>query len=93
LQPISNKELVKKAFESYNNKLNIKAYTNNTDIHSIGNYNADKLAEESIELSNKKIYIKDEIKKLGCLWNGNFKKLYYYPNNKYKTDILARLSG
>ena len=28
----------------------IKAHTNNTDIHSIGNYNADKLATIAISL-------------------------------------------
>jgi hypothetical protein len=100
IKDILNKELVKTAFELYNNKSNIKfihikAHTNNIDIHSIGNYNADKLAEESIELSNKKIYIdipyskKDEIKKLGCLWDTNLKKWYYYSDTKYKNDILA----
>jgi len=46
---IPNKELVKKIYELYKNTSNvqfihIKAHTNNTDIHSIGNDNADKLA-------------------------------------------------
>ena len=46
---IPNKELVKTIYELYNDKLNIrflhiKAHTNNTDIHSFGNDNADKLA-------------------------------------------------
>jgi ribonuclease HI len=50
---IPNKELVKIAYEMYKDKLNIqfihiKAHTNNTDIHSIGNDNADKLAHASI---------------------------------------------
>ena len=50
---IPNKELVKTAYEMYKDKLNIKfihikAHTNNTDIHSIGNDNADKLAKQSI---------------------------------------------
>ena len=46
---IPNKELVKTIYEMYKDKLNIqfmhiKAHTNNTDIHSFGNSNADKLA-------------------------------------------------
>jgi ribonuclease HI len=46
---IPNKELVKTAYELYKDKPNIqfiyvKAHTNNTDIHSVGNENADKLA-------------------------------------------------
>jgi len=53
---IPNKDLVKKVYEMYKNTPNIKfihikAHTNNTDIHSIGNYNADKLAKDAIELS------------------------------------------
>jgi ribonuclease HI len=50
---IPNKELVKKAYELYKGKSNIqfihiKAHTKNTDIHSIGNENADKLAKKAI---------------------------------------------
>ncbi len=50
---IPNKELVKKAYDIYKDKKNIKfmhirAHTNNTDIHSLGNHNADKLANLSI---------------------------------------------
>lgn len=46
---IKNKELVKEIFLLFYNKKNIKfllvrAHTNKTDIHSIGNNNADKLA-------------------------------------------------
>ena len=52
---IPNKELVKQAFELYRNITNIKfihikAHTNNNDIHSIGNFNADKLANIAIGL-------------------------------------------
>jgi len=54
---IPNKELVKKAFELYKNKSNVKfmhvkAHTNKTDIHSFGNANADRLANEAIGLAN-----------------------------------------
>lgn len=54
---IPNKDLVKIAYEIYKDKLNvqfihIKAHTNNTDIHSFGNDNADKLANMAICLEN-----------------------------------------
>jgi ribonuclease HI len=54
---IPNKDLVKTAYDLYKDKLNIqfihiKAHTNNTDIHSIGNDNADKLANMAIGLKN-----------------------------------------
>jgi ribonuclease HI len=49
---IPNKELVKTAYELYANKSNVqfiyvKAHTNNGDKHSVGNYNADKLARDA----------------------------------------------
>lgn len=54
---IPNKELVKTAYEMYKDKSNVKfihirAHTNNKDIHSFGNYNADKLANMSIGLDS-----------------------------------------
>jgi len=103
---IPNKELVKNAYQIYKDKPNIqfihiKAHTNNTDIHSIGNDNADKLANIAIGLNNcpynissNKIYLivpfvkKDEIKKLGCLWYRNKKKWFIHDNNKNKDQIL-----
>jgi len=50
---IPNKELVKKAYETYKNVKNIqlihiRAHTNNTDIHSHGNDFADKLANQTL---------------------------------------------
>ena len=50
---IPNKELVKTAYELYKNQQNIQfihvmAHTNNTDIHSIGNDHADRLANRMI---------------------------------------------
>jgi len=52
---IPNKELVKLAYEMYKDKHNIKfihikAHTTNSDIHSIGNANADYLANMAIGL-------------------------------------------
>jgi ribonuclease HI len=54
---IPNKELVKLAYELYKDNPNIqfmhvKAHTGNTDIHSFGNDNADKLANMSIRSDN-----------------------------------------
>jgi ribonuclease HI len=52
---IPNKELVKTVYELYKDKSNIRfihirAHTDNTDVHSIGNDNADKLANQAIGL-------------------------------------------
>ncbi len=54
---IKNKELVKKAYEIYKKYPNvnfnyIKAHTDKSDIHSIGNDNADKLANLAIGLTD-----------------------------------------
>ena len=106
---IPNKDLVKIAYEMYKDKLNIqfihiKAHTNNTDIHSFGNDNADKLANIAIGLeschynTSTKIYLiipfikKDEIKKLGGSWDTNKKKWYVYDNNKNIDKILTIFS-
>lgn len=50
---IPNKELVKIAYEIYKNEKNVQfihimAHTNNTDIHSVGNDHADRLANRMI---------------------------------------------
>jgi ribonuclease HI len=100
-----NKELVKTAYELYKNKPNVQfihimAHTNNVDIHSVGNDNADKLANLSIGLdscpydSPTKIYLivpfikKDEIKKMGGMWDSNKKKWFINDNNLNKELIL-----
>jgi ribonuclease HI len=106
---IPNKELVKTAYEMYKDKLNIqfihiKAHTNNTDNHSFGNDNADKLANIAIGLescpynTSAKIYLivpfikKGEIKNLGGVWDSDKKKWFVYDNNKYIGDILTIFS-
>ena len=104
-KPIPNLELVKKAYLLAKD-LNhisfkyIKAHTGLTDIHSIGNENADRLANESIGyFSNnikKKIYLnvpfqdKDKIKSLDGKWDYKKKKWYIYENNIYKSEILNK---
>lgn len=54
-KPPPNVELVKRLYELTNKyKINFKhimAHTDNKDRHSMGNYNADKLANESIQIS------------------------------------------
>jgi ribonuclease HI len=104
---IPNKDLVKQCYELYKDKQNVnfihcRAHTNKTDVHSIGNDYADKLANESIISSNnnlsisneiKKIYLevpysrKEEIKQLGGKWDPIDKKWYIYENNPNK-DII-----
>jgi ribonuclease HI len=106
IKNIPNKELVKKAYELYKDKSNIKfihvkAHTSNTDIHSIGNYNADKLANVAIGFdkcphnsSKSKIYLdvpfsqKEIVKQLGGMWDKHNKKWFIYDNNKNKDHIL-----
>ena len=107
---IPNKELVKQCYELYKDKQNVnfihcRAHTNKTDVHSIGNDYADKLANESIISTNnnanlnteiKKIYLevpysrKEEIKQLGGKWDPNSKKWYIYENNPNKHLIEVK---
>jgi ribonuclease HI len=106
---IPNKELVKIAYDMYKDKSNvqfihIKAHTNNTDTHSVGNNNADKLANIAIGLEScpyntfTKIYLvvpftkKEEIKKLGGSWDCDKKKWFVYDNNKNIYKILTNFS-
>ena len=104
--PPPNVELVKKLYEitkKYDIKYkHIMAHTEKKDKHSICNYYADKLANESIydssivkpdkDISNK-IYFKvkyadkDEVKKKGGKWDSNKKQWYIFENNTNK-DIL-----
>jgi len=107
-EDIPNKLLVKELFEIYKNYKNvkimhIKAHTDLTDIHSIGNFNADKLANLSIDNTKEykkdnKIYLKvsflekDLIKKLGGLWDMKKKKWYILEDNKNKEEIFKIFS-
>lgn len=54
-QEIPNKELVKMAYELYRNVTNVcfihvRAHTSGTDAHSVGNDNADRLANQAVGL-------------------------------------------
>lgn len=93
-----NIELVKKLYEltkKYNiSYKHIQAHTDRTDRHSIGNYNADKLANSCLGIIKKtdsnnesnKIYLKvsfsqkDDAKSKGARWDANSKKWYIYEN-------------
>jgi ribonuclease HI len=96
---IPNKELVKQIYEQFACKSNsniklvhIKAHTGKQDIHSLGNEQADHLANASISTLEKKdevkkIYFKisfdkkDHAKKLGCRWDPDRKLWYAYESN------------
>jgi len=106
-----NINLVKKIYE-LTNKYNIqykhiKAHTENKDIHSIGNYYADKLANDAIGLSSetkynfetkKKIILnvsyseKDDAKSKGARWDPTNKKWYIFEDNKNKDELLKKYS-
>jgi ribonuclease HI len=57
IKNIPNKELVKQAYDIYKAKkqnihfIHVKAHTNNNDVHSVGNNEADKLANYAIGLN------------------------------------------
>ena len=95
---IPNKELVKYGYELYKNQKNIyfmhiKAHTENNDIHSKANNDADKLANKAIGL-DEKIYLdvpfskKEEIKKLCGKWDREQKKWYIFNDNEDKEYIF-----
>lgn len=107
-----NKTLVKYAYELFKDKHNvnfmhIRSHTGKTDIHSIGNENADKLANLAIgndtenpspNAKPKKIYLKvpyerkEEAKALGAKWEFSKKKWYSEEGNANK-DTLVELFG
>ena len=106
---IPNLELVKNAHKLFYNKNNIKfnhvkAHTGYLDEHSIGNENADRLANLAIGIKNKnskknnKIYLsvkyenKDKAKKLGAKWDSKNKKWYIMNNFDKKEEILSEFS-
>lgn len=104
---IPNKDLVQKLYKCYKDKKNIqfihiKAHTENTDTHSIGNHYADKLANEAIGLTScpyndiiTKIYLnvpysrKEEVKSLGGCWDKDVKKWFIFDNNNNKEKIIS----
>jgi ribonuclease HI len=111
-KPIPNLELIKQSYNIFKNLDNvylkyIAAHTGLQDVHSIGNEQADKLANFSIGVIEtndkktlKKIYIKlpysekEEGKKLGCRWDPKKKKWYIPPNlDLSKKEIILSKWG
>ena len=96
-QDIPNRELVKATYELYRGVTNVRfqhimAHTNLLDCHSLGNANADRLANEAVGLKERpdkerKIYLnvpyerKDEAKGLGAKWDYKKKKWYCFVDN------------
>lgn len=109
-QDIPNKDLVKQAYECVQHQSNIhvhhvKAHTNKDDVHSYGNDQADKLANEAIGLENcpyadsskpRKIYLnvafteKEDVKQLGGKWDPRAKKWFIYENNPNLSVLLSK---
>ena len=105
---IPNRELVEVAYnfvKKYNNIkfTHIRAHTGLEDEHSIGNDNADRLANLSIGIEScpyqrikSKIYLnvpydeKDEAKKMGAKWDKSKKRWYITPKNKFKVQMMGR---
>ena len=99
-----NKNLVRTMYENYAPYPNIrfkhiKAHTNKNDVHSIGNFHADRLANESFENNkpyalSERIYIELDYKKievievLGGKWDQESKRWYILNDNPYKDDVL-----
>lgn len=89
-KPIPNLELVRQAYYFFKNNTNVKltyirAHTLEQDEHSVGNENADRLANEAIGVQScpyQKIYLevpfkeKETAKSLGAKWDPKKKKWY-----------------
>lgn len=107
-EEIPNKDLVRKLYELYKGQANVRfhhimAHTGNTDVHSIGNDGADKLANLAIGLeqcpySHAKVYLnvpfakKDEAKNLGALWDHKEKKWYVLENSDKRDELVSLFS-
>jgi ribonuclease HI len=108
-RPPPNLELIKELYNLFKNNNNIhlkyvKAHTENEDFYSIGNKNADLLANMAIGLNNcpynnnnnKRIYLnvkyenKDEAKLLGAKWCPKNKK-WYFIETKISEDNKNKL--
>jgi ribonuclease HI len=107
-KPIPNVEIVKAAYtfcKDYDNInfIHIKAHTGLTDKHSVGNENADRLANLAIGVENcpyqekkQKVYLnvpyseKDEAKQMGAKWDKSKKRWYIEPKSRYKLQMMGR---
>jgi ribonuclease HI len=103
---VPNKEMVKQAYTLYKDHPNVKfvhvmAHTDGTDIHSLGNDGADKLANQAIGLeqcpyNDTRIFLqvpfaqKDIAKAMGARWEPS-KKLWYTSQNNPSRKTLEEL--
>jgi ribonuclease HI len=100
---IPNKDLVRHAYGLFCDLPNVKfihvrAHTGKSDEHSVGNAEADRLANLALPkfaIPNR-IYLnvdyarKDMAKQLDCKWDVNKKKWYIYDDN-IKKDVIISL--
>ena len=106
-EDIPNKDLVRQTYELYKDVSNVSfthvpAHTGRGDVHSLGNSQADRLANEAIGVKSTntsataKIYLnvpfakKDEAKELGAKWDASKKKWYVLENAPRKEELLAK---
>tara|TARA_A100001015_G_scaffold248675_1_gene286219 strand:+ start:441 stop:1124 length:684 start_codon:yes stop_codon:yes gene_type:complete len=105
---IPNVELVKVAYNFCRKYSNIHfkhvlAHTGLQDEHSIGNDNADRLANLAVGVTScpysnikKKLYLnvsyeeKDEAKRMGAKWDKKKKRWFIDSKNKYKVQMMGR---
>lgn len=105
---IPNMKMVKVAYNfckkfSNINFSHVQAHTGAQDEHSIGNDNADRLANLAIGITScpyanikKKLYLnvpfeeKEDAKLLGAKWDKKKKKWFIEHKNKYKVQIMGR---
>lgn len=101
-----NLNLVKEIYR-LTNKYNIKymhidAHTGLKDKHSIGNANADSLANSAVGVVEKKketnkIYLnvkfedRNIVKEKGAKWDVDKKKWYIYSDNEYKDTLIEKM--
>ena len=110
-KPILNKTLVQKLYNTFKDEhrvtfLYVKAHTQNTDIHSLGNAHADRLANLAVGKSEIKLPIqkknqkrkyvnvpfslKEEANALGCKWDKHMKQWYYIIGIPHESVIEER---
>ena len=103
---IPNKDLVKQLYQRISSQPNIqlkhiKAHTNHKNIHSLGNEQADKLANRAIGYTHcpydvsQRIYLnvpyaqKDSAKQKGCKWDKHKKQWRSHQDNPKLTQLLV----
>jgi len=107
VEDVPNKELVKLAYDLYSASPNITlihvlAHTNKTDIHSVGNAEADRLANAAVGITekttNNKLYLKvsfaqkDAAKALGARWDPKAKKWYVFNDSENATALQTQFA-